>query len=39
MERIRCEWAKSDLDIRYHDEEWVNPLHDDDLLFEMLILE
>lgn len=39
MERIRCEWAKSDLDIRYHDEEWGKPLHDDDLLFEMLILE
>jgi len=36
---IRCPWAKSDLAIAYHDAEWGNPVHDDQLLFEFLILE
>lgn len=35
----RCSWAKNDLEIRYHDEEWGKPLHDDRALFEMLALE
>jgi DNA-3-methyladenine glycosylase I len=37
----RCRWAQSaDADyVRYHDEEWGRPVHDDRLLFEMLILE
>lgn len=35
----RCTWATTDLAIRYHDEEWGVPLHDDQRLFEMLILE
>src|ERR1700745_3751527 len=35
----RCAWAGSDLMIRYHDEEWGVPVHDDRLLFEFLILE
>src|SRR5438094_5902743 len=35
----RCPWAKSDLMIAYHDEEWGVPLHDDRKLFEFLILE
>jgi len=35
----RCSWPKSELDIAYHDTEWGVPLHDDRLLFEMLILE
>jgi len=36
----RCEWANSDpLETKYHDEEWGVPVHDDRLLFEMLILE
>lgn len=35
----RCPWAKSALDIEYHDNEWGKPLHDDHRLFEMLILE
>src|SRR6185503_5462183 len=35
----RCPWAKSDLMIAYHDEEWGRPLHDDNKLFEFLILE
>src|SRR5438309_96213 len=35
----RCPWAKSDLYIQYHDQEWGVPVHDDRLLFEFLILE
>jgi DNA-3-methyladenine glycosylase I len=35
----RCAWARASLDIRYHDEEWGVPLHDDRRLFELLILE
>jgi DNA-3-methyladenine glycosylase I len=37
----RCRWvADGDPDyIRYHDKEWGHPVHDDRLLFEMLILE
>ena len=37
----RCRWVSSaDADyIRYHDEEWGRPVHDDRLLFEMLTLE
>jgi DNA-3-methyladenine glycosylase I len=35
----RCAWAKGDAYIRYHDEEWGVPAHDDRHLFEMLILE
>ena len=36
----RCAWVGDDpLYIAYHDEEWGVPLHDDQRLFEMLILE
>jgi DNA-3-methyladenine glycosylase I len=35
----RCHWATNDLSIRYHDEEWGVPVHDDRILFEFLILE
>ena len=35
----RCTWPKNELAIRYHDEEWGVPLHDDAKLFEFLILE
>ena len=35
----RCAWAKNDLAIRYHDEEWGVPVHDDQRLFEFLVLE
>jgi DNA-3-methyladenine glycosylase I len=35
----RCDWAKDDLAIRYHDEEWGVPVHDDRRWFEFLILE
>lgn len=36
---VRCAWAQSELMIRYHDEEWGVPVHDDNKLFEFLILE
>jgi DNA-3-methyladenine glycosylase I len=37
----RCAWAGSGeaLYLKYHDEEWGAPVHDDQKLFEMLILE
>lgn len=36
----RCEWANANpLETKHHDEEWGVPVHDDRLLFEMLILE
>ena len=37
----RCCWAKpkNERYIRYHDEEWGVPVHDDHKLFEMLVLE
>ncbi len=38
-EKKRCDWAKTPLDHKYHDEEWGKPLHDERRLFEMLILE
>jgi DNA-3-methyladenine glycosylase I len=38
--RERCGWAGTDpLYVRYHDEEWGVPLHDDHALFELLTLE
>lgn len=37
--RVRCQWARNPLAIRYHDEEWGVPAHDDRVLFEFLILE
>lgn len=38
--RERCEWCGDDpLYVAYHDEEWGVPLHDDQRLFELLILE
>ena len=36
----RCAWAESDALLRnYHDTEWGVPVHDDRLLWEMLMLE
>src|SRR5215470_8609129 len=35
----RCSWATSELMIPYHDQEWGVPQHDDDVLFEFLVLE
>lgn len=37
--QIRCSWAIGENYIRYHDEEWGVPVHDDRTLFEFLILE
>ena len=40
MSENRCTWAGSDeVYVRYHDEEWGVPTHDDRELFEMLVLE
>ena len=40
MHKIRCTWAGGDpLYCSYHDNEWGVPLHDDQALFEFLILE
>ncbi len=36
---VRCAWASGERLIRYHDEEWGVPVHDDRTLFEFLILE
>ncbi len=36
---VRCEWATTEAMISYHDVEWGVPVHDDRVLFEMLILE
>jgi DNA-3-methyladenine glycosylase I len=36
---VRCSWAQNELAIRYHDEEWGVPAHDDATLFEFLMLE
>jgi DNA-3-methyladenine glycosylase I len=35
----RCDWAKNDLAIAYHDSEWGVPQHKDRVLFEFLVLE
>lgn len=44
MTNVRCEWAGSEshgrsLMIEYHDREWGVPVHEDQRLFEFLILE
>lgn len=39
-EKKRCRWAAgSEEMIRYHDQEWGTPQHDDAKLFELLLLE
>jgi len=35
----RCGWAKDEPNITYHDKEWGMPQHNDQKLFEFLILE
>jgi len=38
--QTRCKWpGNNELSIEYHDKEWGVPLHDDNLLFEYLILD
>ena len=41
MVKQRCQWAgtTSELMIKYHDTEWGRPVHDDQVLYEFLILE
>ena len=40
MKKKRCEWATDDkIYMKYHDEEWGVPTHDDRELFEFLVLE
>jgi len=41
QQKTRCAWLPADkpLYAHYHDTEWGVPVHDDKLLFEMLILE
>lgn len=37
---VRCRWVTEDpLYIKYHDEEWGVPNHDDRIFFEFLVLE
>ena len=39
-DKIRCAWAgNTQIYTDYHDNEWGHPVHDDQKLFEMLILE
>jgi len=38
-QQIRCIWASNPLNIKYHDQEWGVPVHDDRVWFEFLILE
>lgn len=38
--KVRCSWAGDiPIYIDYHDDEWGRPVHDDNKLFEMLVLE
>lgn len=40
MTAKRCPWCESTPDyVRYHDQEWGVPVHDDRQMFEMLVLE
>ncbi len=36
---IRCGWINDPLMMKYHDEEWGVPLHDDRKLFEFIVLD
>lgn len=39
LDQPRCSWASNELSIRYHDEEWGVPVHEDNRFFEFLVLE
>ncbi len=40
MDNNKCSWAlRSELELEYHDTVWGFALHDDNALFEMLVLE
>ncbi|MGL4676303.1 MAG: DNA-3-methyladenine glycosylase I [Brevinema sp.] len=36
---MNCSWPKTELEIQYHHTEWGIPKHDDEVIFEFLILE
>jgi DNA-3-methyladenine glycosylase I len=38
-DRPRCAWIKDELMVRYHDEEWGVPLHNDRKHFEFMVLD
>ena len=39
--KVRCQWCENSFEeyVRYHDEEWGVPVHDDQKHFEFLVLE
>ena len=37
--KTSCAWAKTPIELAYHDAEWGVPLHDEHALFEFLVLE
>ena len=38
--KVRCAWCTSDnVYMEYHDKEWGKPVHDDQVLYEFLVLE
>lgn len=40
MEKVRCKWCiGSEIERNYHDYEWGVPLHDDNKLFEFILLD
>lgn len=40
MAKVRCDWCNnSEIYVKYHDEEWGEPIIEDHKLFEMLVLE
>jgi DNA-3-methyladenine glycosylase I len=39
MDRRRCAWPRTELDVASHDAEWGVPVHGDRTLFEFLVLE
>jgi DNA-3-methyladenine glycosylase I len=40
MAKVRCDWCNnSEIYVKYHDEEWGEPVYEDQEFFEMLVLE
>ena len=39
MAVIRCHWPKNELAVRYHDEEWGVPVHEDRKWYEFIVLD
>jgi DNA-3-methyladenine glycosylase I len=39
--KVRCKWVENGslIDVEYHDNEWAVPVHNDNKLFEFLLLE